>query len=463
MAHRLTIIGSGYVGTVAAACFAHVGHSVVAIESNPHKLRSLQNNVAPFYEPGLNNLIAEAVAQGRLRFTSDFADGMTNSDVVFICVGTPAGPDGHPDLSAIKAAAESIATHLQSYHVVVNKSTVPIGTGRWIMTVIEETLRRPNAADLVSIVSNPEFLREGHSVNDFLYPDRIVIGSDDKAALDVVTSVYRPLLDHDFPGADQAGGPVPILCTTLATAEMTKYASNAFLATKISFANEMARICDMVGADVTEVTAGMGLDPRIGPNFLDAGLGWGGSCFPKDILALIRTASEYDYQPRILAAALAVNADQRKVVLETLLKHLKTLRGTRVGILGLAFKPGTDDIRDSAALDVVRLLSEREALVVAHDPMVTEIAGVHTVSDPYDVANGADAVVLATEWPQYLGLDLKKLAGRMRGNLIFDGRNIFNPVAVQACGLRYVGIGRASFSAGDSPRHTPSDRVQSED
>jgi len=228
---------------------------------------------------------------------------------------------------------------------------------------------------------------------------------------------------------------------------MIKYASNAFLATKISFANEMARICDLVGADVTEVTEGMGLDPRIGASFLDAGLGWGGSCFPKDILALIRTASEYDYQPRILAASLEVNAGQRKVVLETLLRHLKTLRGLRIGMLGLAFKPGTDDIRDSAALDVFRMLSERGAVVVAHDPMVTTIPGVPTVDDPYDVANGADAVVLATEWPQYLGLDLHELAARMRGTLFFDGRNVFNPAAVQACGLNYVGIGRASTNA----------------
>jgi UDPglucose 6-dehydrogenase len=448
MTHRLAIVGSGYVGTVAAACFAHIGHEVVAIETNPARLQSLQSTVAPFYEPGLDALIASSTDNGRLRFTDDCADGMAHSDVVFICVGTPAGPDGHPDLSAVLSAAQSIASALDTHHhIVVNKSTVPIGTGRWIMAVMEETLGRADMQQQVSIVSNPEFLREGRSVRDFLYPDRVVIGSDDEGALAVVGDIYRPLLELDFPDAERSRPPAALLTTTLATAEMIKYASNAFLATKISFANEMARICDMVGADVTEVTRGMGLDPRIGPSFLAAGLGWGGSCFPKDILALIRTASEYNYQPRILAAALEVNDAQRKVVLEALLGHLKTLRGARVGMLGLAFKPGTDDMRDSAGLDVARMLLERGALVVAHDPMVPEIRDIPRVPDFYDVANGADAVVLATEWPEYLSCDLAALASRMRGTLFFDGRNSFDPAAVQAAGLRYVGIGRASLQA----------------
>jgi len=442
MDHRIAVVGSGYVGTVAAACFALAGHEVIAIESHPERLASLRDSTAPFYEPGLNELLRDVVGTGRLRFTSDYPEGIDNSEVVFICVGTPPGPDGHPDLSQVRSAAQSIARNLRSHHIIVNKSTVPVGAGRWLMTVIEESVTHPGAAGLVSIASNPEFLREGHSVHDFLYPDRVVIGSDDPAVLEVLSSIYRPILNRDFPGAT-AGDPAPVIRTSLATAEMTKYASNAFLATKISFANEMARICDLVGADIVDVTLGMGLDPRIGARFLNAGLGWGGSCFPKDILALIRTASEYDYHPRILTAALEVNAGQRRVVLETLLRHMKTLRGARIGILGLTFKPGSDDIRDSAALDVAAMLTEREVSVVAHDPLVTTVPGLRTVPGPYDVANGADAIVLATEWPEYLDLDLNELARRMRGDLFFDGRNAFTPDKVRAAGLNYVGIGRA--------------------
>jgi len=444
MSSRIAVLGSGYVGTVAAAGFAHIGHEVVAVEINVDRLESLRGGVAPFYEPGLNELIAQCMAAGRLRFTSDFGDAMASSDVVFICVGTPSGEDGYPDLSALKQVAESIAANLSRHHVLVNKSTVPVGTAKWLRTNIEQHLGLHDASGLLTVVSNPEFLREGNSVHDFLYPDRIVVGSDTPEAVELLADIYRPILVHTFPGADKARPPVPFLGTSLTTAELTKYASNAFLATKISFANEIGRICDMVGADVTQVTSGMGLDPRIGTSFLVAGLGWGGSCFPKDILALIRTASEYGYRPRILRAALDVNADQRMVVIEALLERLKTLRGARIGILGLAFKPGTDDIRDSAALEVVRALQAREALVVAYDPMVTDIPAVRTVLDPYDVADGADAVVLATEWPQFLAIDLTGLAKRMRGRVFLDGRNFVNPQSAYGAGLDYIGIGRGS-------------------
>jgi UDPglucose 6-dehydrogenase len=432
-----------------------VGHEVTGVEVDERKLAALRAGQPPFYEPGLAELLTSGTRASRLSFTADFARAMDDSEIVFICVGTPSGPDGQPDLSAMKTVANSIAANLRKPHLIVNKSTVPIGTGRWLMAVIEEAFGSLAAANLLTVASNPEFLREGNSVQDFLQPDRIVIGSDDPAALETLSDLYRPILEQDFPGADSSQGPVPLVRTSLTTAEMTKYASNAFLATKISFANEMARICDMVGADVTEVTEAMGLDARIGSKFLDAGLGWGGSCFPKDILALITTAAEYGYRPRILDAALAVNANQRRVVLDALLYHLKTLRGARVGLLGLAFKPGTDDLRDSAALDVARMLTEREAIVVAHDPMVNNIPGVRTVDNPLDVANGADAVVLATEWPEYLGLDLHEVAARMRGTLFFDGRNVFNPMAVQSCGLKYVGIGRASGSAAASRKPLP--------
>jgi UDPglucose 6-dehydrogenase len=446
MAHDIAIIGSGYVGTVAAACFAHVGHNVTAVEVNQAKLDALRSGRAPFYEPGLDQMLTDTMERGTLTFTEDIALALNRSTTLFVCVGTPSGGDGHPDLTAVKAVAHAIGEHLTTYHVIVNKSTVPVGTGKWIASLIEGHLPAEKAGKLVSVVSNPEFLREGRSIHDFLYPDRIVIGSDDEAALDLLSDIYRPITERTFSAAEQLQDPIPLVRTSLTTAEMTKYASNAFLATKISFANEIARVCDLVGADVTEVTAGMGLDNRIGSAFLDAGLGWGGSCFPKDILALIRTASEYGYSPRILRAALDVNSDQRKVVLDALLRHLKTLRGARIGVLGLAFKPGTDDVRDSAALDVVQSLQAREATVICYDPMVAELTGVETVSEPYAVANRADAIVLATEWPEFFNLDMTQLAARMRGDLIFDGRNFFNPDTVRAAGLTYVGIGRSGYS-----------------
>jgi UDPglucose 6-dehydrogenase len=369
---------------------------------------------------------------------------MEESEVVFICVGTPAGPDGHPDMHAMEQAARSIGAHVSTPLVVVTKSTVPIGTGRWLKSVIEESLAVPNTPGLIEVASSPEFLREGCSVQDFLHPDRVVVGCDDPVSLDLVVDVYRPVLDQESsPGAQ----PVPVLRTALTTAEMTKYASNAFLATKISFANEMARICDLVGADVTEVTAGMGMDARIGARFLDAGLGWGGSCFGKDILALISTAEEYGYEPRILAATLGVNAGQRHIVIEQLQRHLKTLRGLRIGVLGLAFKPGTDDLRDSASLDIIESLVARGVVVTATDPMVTSLPhhpSVRIVKDPYEVADAADAIVVATEWPEFLALDLSDLRRRSRGSLFFDGRNAFSPAAVQAARFTYVGIGRST-------------------
>jgi UDPglucose 6-dehydrogenase len=440
---KVSVIGSGYVGTVAAACFASVGHQVVAVEVNAEKLEALRDGRAPFFEPGLNELLGSTLEAGTLCFTDNFAEAMAASEVTFICVGTPAGPDGHPDMSAMEQAARSIGRNLTTPQVVVTKSTVPIGTGRWLKSVIEESLAVPHTPGLVEVASSPEFLREGCSVEDFLHPDRVVVGCDDPASLKLVVQVYQPILDQE--GQDRAA--VPVLRTALTTAEMTKYASNAFLATKISFANEMARICDLVGADITEVTAGMGMDARIGSRFLNAGLGWGGSCFGKDILALISTAQEYGYQPRILDATLGVNGDQRHIVIEQLQRHLKTLRGLRIGILGLAFKPDTDDLRDSAALDIIESLLHRGVVVTASDPMVTVLPHHPTVrltKDPYEVADAADAVVLATEWPEYLHMDLAELRRRSRGSLFFDGRNAFEPALVEAEGFTYVGIGRSS-------------------
>ena len=452
---RVAVIGSGYVGTVVAACLAHVGHQVIGVESDPDKLASLMAGRAPFHELGLDDLLGAGAAGDRLRFTSDMGVAMDDSDVVFICVGTPPRPDGSPDMTAMHAVARSIAAELRHPHVFVNKSTVPIGSGRWLASVIEDAAGdRSRVAPLIRVVSNPEFLREGTAVSDYLHPDRVVVGGDDPAAINELVEVYQPILDQSFPGSGRRGL-VPLVRTDLITAEMTKYASNAFLATKISFANEMARLCELVGADITTVTSGMGLDARIGPRFLDAGLGWGGSCFDKDVSALITTASEYGYHARMLEATVAVNANQRHLVVEKLLSHLKTLRGARVAVLGLAFKPGTDDLRDSPALDVARQLIGRGAFVSAYDPVVTSLPDdpeVRVAEDAYAAADGADAIVLATDWPQFLDLDFRRLRSLTDGTLLFDGRNSLSPAVVQAAGFVYEGVGR-NFSV--RPRLTP--------
>lgn len=441
----VAVIGSGYVGTVVAGCLAHIGHQVIGVESDVAKLEPLRAGRAPFHEPGLDDLLAAGVAAGTLRFTNDFADAMDHSEVVFICVGTPSGADGLPDMTAMIGVARAIAANLRHHHVLVNKSTVPIGSGRWLASVIEDVAAdRSTIEGLFSVVSNPEFLREGNAVSDYLHPDRVVLGSDDPAALDTLAELYAPILSQTVPGAP-AGQPVPLVRTDLVTAEMTKYASNAFLATKISFANEMARLCEMVGADITEVTAGMGLDSRIGGRFLDAGLGWGGSCFGKDVTALISTAGDYGYRTRILEAAVAVNEGQRHLVVEALLRDLKTLRGARIALLGLAFKPGTDDLRDSPAVAVAAQLVERGCFVTAFDPVVDALPGhpeVRLAGSAIAAAWQADAVVLATDWREFLGLDLAALRAETRGDLFFDGRNIFDPAAVEASGFRYRGIGR---------------------
>jgi len=446
MGKRIAVIGSGYVGSVVAACLAHVGHQVIGVESDVAKLQQLSSGVAPFHEPGLDPLIMAGVTDGSLRFTSDFHDAMDNSDIVFVCVGTPPGPDGEADTSAIRGVARSIARNLRHYHVIVTKSTVPIGTGYWLASLIED-IAGPEGRDRFGVVSNPEFLREGNAVQDFLHPDRVVLGSDDPRALQIATDMYRPILEQQIPGDVGHREVVPLLQTKLTTAEMIKYASNAFLATKISFANEIARLCEFVGADITEVTAGMGLDTRIGGRFLDAGLGWGGSCFGKDLSALVSTAEEYGYRPRILEGSIAVNQAQRKHVVDELLRQLKTLRGTKICILGLAFKPDTDDLRDSPALDVASRLLDKGAIVTAYDPMVhavPDVADIRLMPSPILAAADADAVVVATEWPQFLTIDLAELRATMRGDIFFDGRNNFDPDLVRGAGFRYLGIGRGA-------------------
>jgi UDPglucose 6-dehydrogenase len=456
LASRVMVVGSGYVGTVVAACLAHLGHSVIGVEVDQQRIAQLRCGIPPCDEPGLDALVRESLETGKLRFSQDLAFGMRHSDIVFICVGTPPGTDGRPDMSAMATVAAGIAANLHHYHVIVTKSTVPIGTGRWLASVIEDRVATTNGSPrLFSVVSNPEFLREGNAVADFLHPDRIVLGSDDPEARELVAEVYRPIIDQRIPGEDESRPAVPLLQTALATGEMTKYASNAFLATKISFANEMARLCDLVGADITEVTAAVGLDARIGTRFLEAGLGWGGSCFGKDLSALVSTAIEYGYQPRLLEATMAVNEGQRRLVVDELRRHLRTLPGARVGILGLTFKPGTNDVRDSPGIDIARRLINCGVFVQAYDPKVDELLedpGIRLLPDPYDAALNADALVIATEWPEFLTLDLMQLRKVMRGDLIFDGRKVFNAKKAQHAGFRYLGIGRPVDATGSAAR-----------
>jgi nucleotide sugar dehydrogenase len=455
MNERIAVVGTGYVGTVVAGCLAKIGHDVVGLEIDEHRLRELQRGVAPFFETGADDLLAEGLATGRLRFTADVRDAVERADVVFLCVGTPTTESGHADTTTLERAIGAIAAVMESPKVFVTKSTVPIGSGHWLETLIDDALAGgPSGPIPFAVVSNPEFLRQGSSIHDFLHPDRVVLGSDDPDALATVEAVYRPILDQSFPGGDPGRRP-PLVRAGLATAETVKYASNAFLALKISFANEIANICELVGADAADVADAIGLDERIGRRFLDAGVGWGGSCFGKDLGELIAAASDHGYDARLLRAATGVNAWQRGIVVRKLRRRLHGLRGRRIGILGLAFKPGTDDLRDAPAIDVARWLIEGGARVVAHDPAVRhvpELPEVRLAGDPYSVAERADAVVLMTDWPDYRQVELDVIAGRMRGRLLVDGRNMFDPAKAEIAGLVYEGIGRPTRLAPSSVR-----------
>jgi nucleotide sugar dehydrogenase len=443
------VIGSGYVGTVVAACFAALGHDVVGIESDRSKLELLRDGRLPFHEAGLADLLAEQVASGRLTFSSDIAYATDHCDVVFVSVGTPAGPDGHPDLSALESVARTIGATMTKPVVIVTKSTVPVGTNLWLRSVIEDGITSRGLEDAsVSIVSCPEFLRVGTAIDDFLYPDRVVIGSDDPEAIEIITDLYRPILEQAVPeGLGSGPKPTPphLVTSSLGTAELIKYASNSFLAMKISFINELAQICDRVGADVTQVAAAMGMDHRISPLYLNAGLGWGGSCFGKDLTALATTAREHGFEPTMLQAISTVNDYQRLEVVRKLQAHLGALRGKRITLLGLSFKPGTDDTRDSPAVGIARKLHQLGAVVTAHDPVVVDLpgaAGVRVVPDYPTAVDRADAVVLVTEWPEYRAMDLDRIARTMHGTLVIDGRNALDRDAVLAAGLQYEGIGR---------------------
>lgn len=448
------IIGTGYVGLTTGTCLAFLGHQVTCIDSDPRKIEMLCSGRTPIYEPFLTELLAEA--RGNLRFKTDYAQGVPNADVIFIAVGTPPSPNGSPDLKYLRAAAESIGEHFDGdFTVVVNKSTVPIGSGNWVGSIMRESYEKARghkAEDKFSVASNPEFLREGSAISDTLYPDRVVIGSDDARALETLYTLYRPILDQSFaaptfvPRPEDVGA-APLISTDLASAELIKYAANGFLALKISYINEIGQLAEKVGADITQVAKGIGLDARIGTRFLSAGIGWGGSCFGKDTAALIATAGEYGLTMPIVESAREINRRQRERVVEKLLGELKILKGRTVGVLGLAFKPNTDDLREAPAIDIARKLIERGCKVKAHDPIAMDRfqqehceLGVICCDSPEQVADDADALVLATEWPQYRELNWDELASHMRSPIILDGRNALDRARLARCGFRYLGI-----------------------
>lgn len=453
---NVSIVGAGYVGITTGVALAYLGHEVTLLDADESRIAALEQGRFPIYEPWLEEI--SDLAASRLHYTTDPAQAHPDADVIFIAVGTPPLADGNPNLSYLQSAAKAVGEQLgEGFTVVVNKSTVPIGCGSWVEAIVREAFEARNGhrpKGRFSVASNPEFLREGSALHDSFYPDRVVVGSDDPRALDVLYGLYKPVLEQTFPSPSllprpESLGAVPFITTNLASAELIKYAANAFLALKISFMNEIGNLSEKVGADISQIAKGIGLDARIGTRFLQAGLGWGGSCFGKDTSALIATAREYGLGMPIVQAARDVNYHQRDRVLEKLLGELKILKGRTIGLLGLAFKPHTDDLRDAPALDIARRLIERGAKVRAHDPIALERArrehGETSIcfAESIDVlAMEADALVLVTEWPQYRDLPWRRLAEGMRTPLLLDGRNFLEQQTLEAAGFRYLGMGR---------------------
>ncbi|MBO9588925.1 UDP-glucose/GDP-mannose dehydrogenase family protein [Devosia sp.] len=432
---RITMIGSGYVGLVSGACFADFGHDVTCVDLNEQKIEALKAGRIPIFEPGLEVLVADNARAGRLTFTTDLAPAVANSDVVFIAVGTPSRRgDGHADLSYVYAAAADIARAAKGFTVIVTKSTAPVGTGDEVERIIRET----NPAADVVVVTNPEFLREGSAIEDFKRPDRIVVGLEDERAREVMTDVYRPLY------LNQA----PLMFTGRRTAELIKYAGNAFLAMKITFINEIADLCERTGANVQDVARGIGMDNRIGGKFLNAGPGYGGSCFPKDTLALVKTGQDFDTPLRLVETTIEVNDRRKRAMGRKVISAMGgNVRGKTIGVLGLTFKPNTDDMRDAPSIAIIQSLQDAGAKVRAYDPEGMEAAktflsGVDYAADVYDAASGADALVLVTEWNAFRSLDLKRIAEAMAGNVFIDLRNVYRRKEVETTGLNYVSIGR---------------------
>lgn len=432
---HISVIGTGYVGLVTGACFAEFGLTVACMDTDVKRITKLEKGEVPFYEPGINELVAKGLKENRLSFTTDIARAVDQALVVFIAVGTPPRPDGSADLSYIEEVGRGIARHLTGYKVIATKSTVPVGTGERLREVIRA---HQSGSVRFDIVSNPEFLREGSAIEDFLRPNRVVIGADSEHAVAIMKDLYRPLYLIE----------TPIVITDIPTAEMIKYASNAFLATKVSFINEIATLCERVGADVVTVAKGMGLDHRIGSKFLHAGPGFGGSCFPKDLAALIQTGHEVGYEMQIARSAATVNEEQRVRMVEKIRAALDgNLKGKTVGLLGLSFKPNTNDIREAPALPIAQCLLAEGAVVRVYDPAAMEegtkvLQGVIPCQDAYDAAQGADALILMTEWNQFRNLDLERMKSVLKQPMFIDLRNVYEPARMTGLGFRYVSVGR---------------------
>ncbi len=430
---KVTVLGTGYVGLVTGACLAHFGLEVTCADVDKEKIDKLVNGEIPIYEPGLEEVVHRNVHAGRLRFTADVASAVPSAQVLFLAVGTPPLPDGSADMRYIFDAVDIISENHTGYQVIVTKSTVPVGTG----AKIEEIMSRQHSRESFSVVSNPEFLREGSAVSDFMHPERLVIGCDDEKALDIIMRLYKPQLDQN----------VRVLATNRVSAELIKYASNAFLAVKISFVNEISRLCEEVGADVMAVAKGMGMDTRIGPRFLHPGPGYGGSCFPKDTRALLDVGREHKVGLRIVEAAVMANDDQVQRSLNKIQHAFGTMEGATVALLGLAFKSDTDDVRESPALKIAAALIDAGVRVKAYDPAASETAlrelpDLEIAKDPYDAAEGADGLVVATEWNEFKKLDWPELKKRLKRPLAVDLRNLYDPGEVREAGFTYVAFGR---------------------
>lgn len=431
---NIAVIGTGYVGLVTGACFAEFGVDVTCVDIDKEKIERISSGFLPIYEPGLEQLVAKNAGAGRLKFTTSVKQAVEESLVIFLAVGTPPNDDGSPNLSFVEAAARSVAEHMNGYKVIVTKSTVPIGTGERLRALIKE---HQSARVNFGVVSNPEFLREGAAINDFMRPDRVVIGSRDDEAVAIMRDLYRPLYLIE----------APFVLTSLEAAELTKYAANAFLATKISFINEIANLCERIGCDVHDVARAMGMDRRIGGKFLHPGPGFGGSCFPKDTLALTSVARQFDCDSLIVDAVIEVNRRQQRAMIPKIEKLVGDVKGKRIAVLGLAFKPETDDMREAPSVEIIRGLTERGAHVCAYDPVaMTEarriLSGIEYADDEYAAVADADALVFVTEWNQFRALDMARIRDLMKSPKIADLRNIYDPSDMKELGFDYVGVGR---------------------
>jgi len=432
---NIAVAGTGYVGLSTGTCFADMGNKVTCIDISEEKIAMLREGRVPIYEPGLSEMILRNVSAGRLTFTTSYEEALRDAEFIFICVGTPSGVDGEADLQYVRMAAESVAQTMTRPIIVINKSTVPVGTGDWVADIIRHS--QPKPLDF-AVVSCPEFTREGSALHDFMNPDRVVVGSRNRSAAEKVAQLHLPLRTR-------------IVMTDLRTAEMIKYASNAFLATKISFINQIALICEKLGADVEEVAQGMGFDKRIGSSFLSAGLGYGGSCFPKDVKALEHMALVHGSHPALLRAVMEINRDMRRWAVLSLRETLGRLDRKKVGILGLAFKPNTDDIREAPALEIARMLQNEGVTVSAYDPVAMPNAGrtnagIHLAKDPYELAAESDALLVCTEWNEFKQLDLGRIRSLMSKPIVIDGRNIYDPDKMQTLGFTYRAVGRGQLT-----------------